>query len=286
MKDDCGWGTAIIGPIPAIVVGTALLLGVFAVVLVVAARRPDRLTLLVALAVLALAFFVVPTRVHERYGYPFFALAVILVGDLAALAGGLPGVEHRDVREHVRRPRRRSTRTTRRSRTGSGSGRPSAPRRASPIVVLLHLVGFVWVLLQLRPAARRTRLADELDGLVVRARRPPRSTSPPGRGGRAAGATSRSGRLRRRRAAAAMAVAGRAAPPSHVGRRAPRRPPSMPTWSRRPSIGEVGVVGVAARPLVGGAAAAGPLRDADRRRAAVASTGSTCGSSSSSSSPR
>ena len=78
MKDDCGWGTAFIGPIPAIVVGTVLLLGVFAAVLVVAARRPDRLTLLVALAVLALAFFVVPTRVHERYGYPFFALAVIL----------------------------------------------------------------------------------------------------------------------------------------------------------------------------------------------------------------
>ena len=44
-----------------------------AVILIVVARRPDRLTLLVGLAVLALAFFVVPTRVHERYGYPFFA---------------------------------------------------------------------------------------------------------------------------------------------------------------------------------------------------------------------
>ena len=40
--------------------------------------RPDRLTLLVGLAVLALAFFILPTRVHERYGYPFFALGVIL----------------------------------------------------------------------------------------------------------------------------------------------------------------------------------------------------------------
>ena len=36
------------------------------------------MTLLVGLAVLALAFFVVPTRVHERYGYPFFALGAIL----------------------------------------------------------------------------------------------------------------------------------------------------------------------------------------------------------------
>ena len=47
-------------------------------VLVVAWRRPDRLTLLVALAVLSLAFFVLPTRVHERYVYPFFAVGIIL----------------------------------------------------------------------------------------------------------------------------------------------------------------------------------------------------------------
>ena len=46
--------------------------------LVVAARRPDRLTILVGLAVLAIAFYVVPTRVHERYAYPVFALAIIL----------------------------------------------------------------------------------------------------------------------------------------------------------------------------------------------------------------
>ena len=59
-------------------VGTALLLASIALVLWVVARRPDRLTLLVGLAVLALAFFVVPTRVHERYGYPFFALGAIL----------------------------------------------------------------------------------------------------------------------------------------------------------------------------------------------------------------
>ena len=43
-----------------------------------AARHPDRLTLLVALALLALAFFAVPTRVHERYGFPFFAIGAIL----------------------------------------------------------------------------------------------------------------------------------------------------------------------------------------------------------------
>jgi len=75
---DCGAGVAVFGGIPAVVIGGGLLVLSIVVILVVVARRPDRLTLLVGLAVLALAFFVVPTRVHERYGYPFFALAVIL----------------------------------------------------------------------------------------------------------------------------------------------------------------------------------------------------------------
>jgi hypothetical protein len=74
----CGAGSAVFGGIPAVLVGTTLLLASIALILWVLARRPDRLTVLVGLAVLALAFFVVPTRVHERYGYPFFAVGVIL----------------------------------------------------------------------------------------------------------------------------------------------------------------------------------------------------------------
>ena len=42
------------------------------------ARRPDRITTLVGLAVLALAFFVLPTRVHERYLFPLVAIGAIL----------------------------------------------------------------------------------------------------------------------------------------------------------------------------------------------------------------
>ena len=63
-------------------------------ILWVVARRPDRLTILVGLAILALAFFAVPTRVHERYGYPFFALGAILAAVSLALADRLrrPGV--------------------------------------------------------------------------------------------------------------------------------------------------------------------------------------------------
>ncbi len=76
--DKCGAGIAVFWGIPAVLIGTALLLGAMALILVLVARNPTRLMLLVGLAVLALAFFMLPTRVHERYGYPFFALGVIL----------------------------------------------------------------------------------------------------------------------------------------------------------------------------------------------------------------
>ena len=82
-------GVAVFGPMPAVVVGVgaAASRSRSALVLWRRARHPDRLTLLVALAVLALAFFVVPTRVHERYGFPFFAFGAILFADLAGGGG-------------------------------------------------------------------------------------------------------------------------------------------------------------------------------------------------------
>ena len=42
-----------------------------------ARRSPSRS--LVALTILAIAFFVVPTRAHERYLFPFFGLGAILL---------------------------------------------------------------------------------------------------------------------------------------------------------------------------------------------------------------
>ncbi|MBF6604643.1 MAG: phospholipid carrier-dependent glycosyltransferase [Chloroflexi bacterium] len=68
----------LIGPLPAVVVGTAIFLIVVTIVVGIVMWRPDRLTMLVGLTVLAVAFFVLPTRVHERYLFPFFALAAIL----------------------------------------------------------------------------------------------------------------------------------------------------------------------------------------------------------------
>jgi hypothetical protein len=73
----CGRAFAVAG-IPAVVVGTIATLAVFAVISVIVARRPDRRTILVGLIALAIAFFVVPTRVHERYLYPLVALGAIL----------------------------------------------------------------------------------------------------------------------------------------------------------------------------------------------------------------
>ncbi|HEY8238027.1 MAG TPA: phospholipid carrier-dependent glycosyltransferase, partial [Candidatus Limnocylindrales bacterium] len=67
-----------IGAFSAAAVGVALFLIAAAVVLWVVARRPDRITMLVSLAVLSLAFFILPTRVHERYLFPFAAIAAIL----------------------------------------------------------------------------------------------------------------------------------------------------------------------------------------------------------------
>ena len=64
--------------IPALFIGTILLLAVILLVCVVVARHDDRRTILVGVTVLAIAFFVVPTRVHERYLFPFFAFGAIL----------------------------------------------------------------------------------------------------------------------------------------------------------------------------------------------------------------
>jgi 4-amino-4-deoxy-L-arabinose transferase-like glycosyltransferase len=77
VKDATYW--AQIGPLPAGLVGAVALLALAAVITVIVARRPDRLTILVGTAALALAFFAVPTRVHERYLFPLFGLGAILV---------------------------------------------------------------------------------------------------------------------------------------------------------------------------------------------------------------
>jgi Gpi18-like mannosyltransferase len=67
-----------IGAFPAVLIGAALFVIVAVAVLWFVGRRPDRITTLVGLAALSLAFFVLPTRVHERYLFPLMAVGAIL----------------------------------------------------------------------------------------------------------------------------------------------------------------------------------------------------------------
>ena len=73
----------LLGPIPAVAIGAALLVAGFAWGVVRGAVRDDRWTLIVAVTFLAVAFFILPTRVHERYIFP----AVALIPLLAVVSG-------------------------------------------------------------------------------------------------------------------------------------------------------------------------------------------------------
>ena len=99
----CPEAFQIFGAIPAVAIGAALLAFAFAVVCGVVALRPDRPTILVGLTVLAVAFFILPTRVHERYLYPFFALGAILAAFSWRWRIAYLVLRAHDVPEHVRR---------------------------------------------------------------------------------------------------------------------------------------------------------------------------------------
>jgi hypothetical protein len=161
----CGSGTAVFGVVPAVVVGALALIASIVAVLVVAARRPDRLTLLVALAVLALAFFAAPTRVHERYGFPFFALGAILFAisprwRVAVTVASIATFLNMYVVLTVLYPPADPTLNPTRDWLGIGE------LIRSPISVttlaVLHTVVLVWSLLQLRRSA-----AEQLEGELL-----------------------------------------------------------------------------------------------------------------------
>ena len=65
-------------PIPGVVIGAVLLGRASCGAPSRRAVRDDRWTLLVAVTFLAIAFFILPTRVHERYIFPAIALMPLL----------------------------------------------------------------------------------------------------------------------------------------------------------------------------------------------------------------
>src|SRR5439155_11305074 len=73
---------------------TAFILGASALVaagLIVAGGlllRDGRVPILLGFAIVAFAFYAVPTRVHERYLFPFFTAGALLAAGFVAAAGG------------------------------------------------------------------------------------------------------------------------------------------------------------------------------------------------------
>jgi hypothetical protein len=142
----------LLGPLPGVAVGAALLVGGFLWGTVRGALRDDRWTLIAALAFLAIAFFVLPTRVHERYIFPAIALLPLLaaVSRRWALALLLVSVGA-FVNLHA-------ILTVPLYGTDNVSGLPLGELfRTSPLVVLsavLQAVVGLWAAWQLRPSLR------------------------------------------------------------------------------------------------------------------------------------
>ncbi len=83
---------AMLGGLTAAEVGTGLLCLAGLLVAGGLLGRDDRLAILLGFAVAAFAFYALPTRVHERYLFPFFAAGALLVADAAARAVGYVAV--------------------------------------------------------------------------------------------------------------------------------------------------------------------------------------------------
>src|SRR6185437_9672386 len=159
----CPAGTeTLIGPFWAVAVGGALLLGIMLVTCLVVAWRADRRSILVGVTVLAITFFVVPTRVHERYLFPFFALGAILaavsvrwrVAYVILAVANFANIYVVPTTLYATPP------SPGISDWLSIGGLIRSPQGVTAIA-LAHLAVLLWALAQLRPAARR-RLALEL----------------------------------------------------------------------------------------------------------------------------
>ena len=234
-------GSTLIGPIPAVFVGTAcssrsILVGVLV------ARRETGGRSWSALAVLAIAFFVVPTRVHERYMFPFFALGAILAAvscrwrvaylvlAVATFANMYVGPDHAlpeqpaDRRLAGHRPTPSASQAGSRSPPSRTRGRPVGPGRAPPRALRSSSTP------SRRPSAldRARPAAGGLDRRCARPRRPTGCAAPwmPRRRARALAA------WRRRPRSAGSRPAGRAAGP-----RADRRRPRSATAGDGPTGG-------------------------------------------------
>ncbi len=245
VKDAVSW--AAFGPVPAALVGAVLLIATAVIVSLAVARRPDRLTILVGVSVLALAFFVLPTRVHERYLFPLFGLAAILVAfswrwriayAVASVATFLnmyvvlttiypdnPGISD-----------------------WLGIGPAIRSFTGVAVIAVLHTAAFAWGILQLRSRARSSLARELVAGREEAGREPDRAmglagvgvaTAPPAAVRLAAAPPPPAGTGTPPGGAAAAAFAADDPPDDPV-------PPAVrrvPAWYDRPTLGELGPIG-------------------------------------------
>ena len=225
-----------------------------AVVALIAARRPDRLTILLCLTLLALAFCTVPTRVHERYAYPVFALAILI----AAISwrwriayAALTATVFLNMYAVLTNPFYNNPGVT--DWLGIGEGLRSFEGVA--VISVINGLVFVWALTELRAGARQ-RLAWELDDEVDRAEiedglsgdgftedelapplPAPEPAPRPNAGAVAMATTGATVRPSSPVVAAAGVGAIGAAPTARA------MPVAMPSWTSRPTFAELGIVG-------------------------------------------
>ena len=226
-SNHCAFGSALVGPIPTVLIGSTLLVASMLAVLWLVARRPDRVTILVGLTVLALAFYVVPTRVHERYIYPFFALALILAAAsprwrvaYVALSAGFLANLYAILVTYPDNPS---------ISDWFGIGPALLTEPAIAVVAIAYAIVFAWAFLWLaRDVLRRRHPVPLFEPPAVTVIEEPERGSPIP----AAGTDQ-----------ASLDAVTRAVAPSGIrpsGRAASAR---LPSWSSRPSYADLGMVG-------------------------------------------
>jgi hypothetical protein len=79
----------VLGAVSAVTVGAVMLVGVGLLIAIGLLVRDGLVPIMLGFTILALAFFVLPTRVHERYLFPFFAAAALLAAPGVTRVAGL-----------------------------------------------------------------------------------------------------------------------------------------------------------------------------------------------------
>ena len=69
---------SLLGPLTGVTIGAILLAIAFLIALAELAIRDSRRSVLLTIAFVSFAFFILPTRVHERYAFPVFAILPLL----------------------------------------------------------------------------------------------------------------------------------------------------------------------------------------------------------------